>query len=460
MEDQHSLPPPPPTGGRTSLSVENGNGGSSHVGSGGSGGGPRFRSPVEQKIDKIKEKLIDVCTPVMQRIASDRTNLVFYGGIAVLCMMIIAVFTVDKGLEDAGAWNFGDSSPIEHHGSGAIMMGTTTEGKPLEETLLQPVPTNINIAIIGDSISRYSYLSLIYFLRWGRWFEPTLEKSNLMCEVSFKSPFHDNQLAEFFFQSGRQVQPYELCDCYKQTDEDDADHLKHIENRFYHDPKLNNTVTFLHAYGHQLALHGRIKPNEAHDRSKWDFINQQNGLLQHEYKEPIWKYDDWADVVTEYLAKLQPKPDYVIVNAGQFENEFGNANSKSKEVSKKFANALKQLGIKASVWKTTTYQKGGEGFNKQQELTDMYMCELLGNCLDLSWTKSVVDFLYWDDRHFYEPIYRAMNEQLLAMLGLLPKEYNARIRKEKIMKGYVDESDNEYVFHMSGIDDEDDDDSV
>ena len=50
-----------------------------------------------------------------------------------------------------------------------------------------------------------------------------------------------------------------------------------------------------------------------------------------------------------------------------------------------------------------------------------------------------------------------MNEQMLESLGLLPRGYTSKIRKEKILKGYVDESENEYVFHMEGTDDEDDD---
>jgi hypothetical protein len=46
-----------------------------------------------------------------------------------------------------------------------------TSSHPLEHIDLQkiPVPRNLNIVMIGDSVTRYQYISLVYFLKFGTW---------------------------------------------------------------------------------------------------------------------------------------------------------------------------------------------------------------------------------------------------------------------------------------------------
>jgi hypothetical protein len=400
---------------------------------------------VEEMMEKTKEWLIDKGQEIAGRIAGDRRNTIFYTSVALLCGMIIAMFVIDK--EEVEDLAFPDG--------GGSMMGATVEGKLLPENMLQPVPTGVNIVIIGDSISRYGYLSLVYFLRWGRWFEPTLEKSNLVNERSFESLFHDNAFGEFYFQTSRMLQPYELCDCYKDEDaEAEKATEKHIENRYYHDPELKNTVTFLHAYGHQNAIHGRIKASEAYNISKWDWHKEEKHLVRHEFSDPEWEYDSWAEMIEEYLVQLDRKPDYVIVNAGQWSNNFG---PDGEEVSRAFADSLKHLGSTKSMWKTTTYAKGGALMRDENPETDEYMCKLLPNCFDVSWTKEVMDHLYWDERHFFEPVYRAMNEEMLQMMGYLPKGYK-KLSKYHLLKGYSTESKNEYPSANGDTKGEDDED--
>lgn len=133
----------------------------------------------------------------------------------------------------------------------------------------------------------------------------------------------------------------------------------------------------------------------------------------------------------------------MIVNAGQWENDFG---PNGRETSKQFADALNKLkGVKKSIWKTTTYGKDGEilGAGDDALETDTHMCEILRNCFNVSWTKDVRDYLFWDDRHFFEPVYRAMNEEMLELLGYLPPGY-AKLHKGTILKDYGPGSANEY----------------
>jgi hypothetical protein len=348
-------------------------------------------------------------------VGDSSANAVFYSAMAIFCGLVLAF----SATRSAGV---SMPTPIEPV---AIL------GEFFESDLLQNRPTDVSIVIIGDSVSRYGYLSLVYFLRWGRWFEPDLEINNLVNENSFKSPFHDDLFGEFYFQSSRLLEPYELCDCYKDTSFDENKALgRHIiENRYYHDPELNNTVTFIHAYGHENVIHGRIKADETH-ASKWDWHKSEKKLVQNKFTDTTWHYKNWAEVITNYVRHLQPHPDFVIVNAGQWSNQFG---PKDKSVSQEFADALVQGKFKGAIWKTTTHKKGGHAMNADVPKTDDYMCRLLGACFNISWTQNLMDHLYWDDRHFYEPVYRVLNEDMLQVMGYLPKGY-AKFDRTKLFK--------------------------
>jgi hypothetical protein len=372
------------------------------------------------KLDKAKEWFSDTSTEIMGRVAGDRTNVLFYSCVMLLCGLMVVMFVV--GTEEVV-----EITMSEEEG----LMGVTIQSKLPLEDLLQPVPTNVNIVIIGDSLSRYGYLSLVYFLRWGRWFEPTLEKSNLMDERSFKSLFHDDAFGEFYFQSSRLLQPYELCDCYngggEQQPPDKTAYV--IENRYYHDPELNNTVTFLHAFGHQDMIHGRIAASEAYDTAKWDWQKEEKKLVQHQFTGTLWSFNQWHDVVEKYVSELDPKPEFAVVNAGMWSNSFG---PKGEDVSRQFALAMDDQHFKKSIWKTTTFREGGVPMTEDAEATDKYMCDLLPDCFDISWTKDLRKDNYWDKKHFYEPVYRVINEELLEMMGYLPRGY-AKFDKKKLL---------------------------
>ena len=373
------------------------------------------------KLDKMREWVNDTSTEIMSRVAGDRTNILFYSCVTLLCGLMVTLFVVGK--EEAADFTLSEAEGL---------LGVTVQSKLPHEDLLQPIPTNVNIVIIGDSLSRYGYLSLVYFLRLGRWFEPDLEKNNLMDERSFRSPFHDDVFGEFYFQSSRLLQPYELCDCYKGDYlEEEPEYMASyvIENRYYHDPELNNTVTFLHAFGHQTTIHGRIHAKEAYDTAKWDWQKNEKKLVQHKFSSPVWTYADWHDVVEKYVSEINPKPEFAVVNAGQWSNTFG---PKGEDVSRKFASALDDQHFRKAIWKTTTFREGGEPMTEDAEATDKYMCDLLPDCLDISWTKDLRDDLYWDEKHFYEPVYRVINEELLETMGYLPRGY-AKFDKKKLL---------------------------
>lgn len=99
------------------------------------------------------------------------------------------------------------SGSSKSHGS---MGGSINFKTPENHRQVQVRPTNVSLVIVGDSIARYSYLSLVYFLRWGRWFDPGLDRSNLVNEQSFDNPFHEETFHEFYYQTNLMLQPFEV----------------------------------------------------------------------------------------------------------------------------------------------------------------------------------------------------------------------------------------------------------
>jgi hypothetical protein len=123
----------------------------------------------------------------------------------------------------------------------------------------------------------------------------------------------------------------------------------------------------------------------------------------------LWRYKNWSDIVNHHLSKLQPKPKFVVVNAGLWPHDFTNAT-----VLTSVRHALDQHGM-IGIYKTTT-----KPFADMSTMTDPYeveACRILHYCLNLSWTGELnnrEDFV--DDKHFKASINRRFNEQLLDLV--------------------------------------------
>jgi hypothetical protein len=352
---------------------------------------------------------------VLNSAGGERTNYIFATSMVVLFIVIAVMANTDTGMDNANSHRVG--------GLDLGTLGMSTKAKvPEIHRQKQPIPTDINIVIVGDSVARYGYLSLVYFLRWGRWFDPGLEASNLVNEGSFDNPFHNNTYHEFFFQTSRMLQPYELCDCHKGAAHPNMRKYV-IENRYYHDPVNRNSVTFFHAYGTEMGVQGRLEAEDVYT-TKWHWDTKENGLLNFHWVPPSWTYPKWEDLFANYVGKLNPKPQFAVLNSGQWNSNFGP--HEGEAVSMALHDSITKLDIKP-IWRTTTYDEKHEILNKKGDDvslgTDSYMCELFGNCLNVSWTKELDPNNFWDDRHYFEPVYRVMNEQLLDEMGYLDEDY-------------------------------------
>jgi hypothetical protein len=333
-------------------------------------------------------------------------------------------------------------------------------------SLTRPRPRNLRLAFLGDSVTRYQYLSLAYFLRWGRWFDPNTIKNHLVDAHSFRHPYHpDQDWNEFFLQSNRLLYPSESCDCQRSSSsssQQEHGHAWAVERRYFYDPIRNNTLTYINLSGNKThnpnpsgGYAGRLHAPDIFTNFQ-AYVGLPSGLLNNNNNKSSssssitasnrsWDYPTWGQVILHHVAALVPKPEIAILNAGLHAHNFGDPSVRQELVSA--LNASNVLGI----WKTTTPQKSQlasstttvTGRSNQSSLplsllspatashnagfvprpTDRQMCQELSGCLDLSWTVHLRPDLYFDDLHFREPVYRILNEDLLQQLNKLPAGY-------------------------------------
>lgn len=253
-----------------------------------------------------------------------------------------------------------------------------------------PVPRNLNILFSGDSLTRFEYLDLVYFLSYEKWVNAT-DKPNLLVEKDFDT------WNEFYNFSNRVLQPYEQCDCYRPRDK----FWLGTENRYYSDKKHNNTLTFLLKFGHWSY------------KMSWNVsdVHNSHGPLITGNKQLNMNFrNSWVPVIEERVCKLNPKPSIFIFNEGLWKDH----DLTNTTIQDGIIDALNKCNIK-SLFKTTTKKK-----NENDHMLAEYerqLCNKTDYCMDLSWTGLVPPDYYADDAHFRPPIYSFMNLQLLSILS-------------------------------------------
>jgi hypothetical protein len=271
----------------------------------------------------------------------------------------------------------------------------------------------------------------VYFLRTGRWFDPYFRKSHLTNVYSYENIFHDDIYGEYFFQTTRLLQPNEICDCVYPKGAIDQYRLgahRVIINRYFRDDERNNTVRFFHAFGHEHDMQGRLSPENVTDLEGKEHDELLNGEHHFRQQEVVWTFPSWSEVLRKHIAQLEPKPEYVVLNAGKHDTDFTEDENKVQELSQ----TMQDIGVIKAYWRTATYRIGGKLMLDENPVADEIMCKALGNCLNVSWTKDLSKLMYWDETHNWEPVYRVMNEDLLEELGFLPAGY-AKFNRSQLM---------------------------
>jgi hypothetical protein len=139
---------------------------------------------------------------------------------------------------------------------------------------------------------------------------------------------------------------------------------------------------------------------------------------RHTPHPSVWSYN-WTDLITQYIAMLPYKPDYVIFNAGIWGHDLS-----KQHIRKSIVTALRDSNM-TGIFKTTTTPDTNESHTQNRKGShDATMCKAMeGRCLNLSWTESLQGKEnYWDNWHFQPHVYEKMNKQLFDMIDELEEE--------------------------------------
>lgn len=267
-----------------------------------------------------------------------------------------------------------------------------------------PRPRNLRIVFMGDSVTRYQYIALAYFLKTGHW----------LTEGYSPNPLHTRYFGgrwnNFFQGSNSILRPEEQCDCIMQL----RGNYTHgySENRYFSNPEQGNYVAFIGRFAFQ-PMAGHWQPESAFNSTadKIDIVN---------YKQPdvlpyLWDFSAWNETIVQHIAKLVPRPDFLVFNAGIHPNHMW-----KPEVHNGILEAAKAVGI-IPIYKTTTYSKTAKrGSNHRHNSHNNLLCEIAPYCLDMSWTGDIEGpDHYYDNWHFKPDVKKRMNMQLLEYVQMI-----------------------------------------
>jgi hypothetical protein len=255
-----------------------------------------------------------------------------------------------------------------------------------------PVPRNLNILLSGDSLTRYQYLDLAYFLAHGKWINAS-ETPNMVFEKDFDS------WVEFYNFTNTNLQPYEECDCHR---DEKWNQSTLIENRYFLDIERNNSLTYLQKFGDSDYTFS-WDPSDVH--------NPHGELPKNASQLNITHRGSWVNMIPDYICQMNnPKPSVFIFNSGLWTNK----DLVNETIQDEIIDALNKCDIK-SIFKTTT--KMVRQRDRQWKEYENQLCNKTDHCYDLSWTGVVPTEMYWDKMHFRAPTYSYMNIQLLSLLS-------------------------------------------
>jgi len=217
-----------------------------------------------------------------------------------------------------------NSSQVDHN--------VTTTQSPGRTNSSNSVPSNLHIAFMGDSVTRFQYVSLVHYLHTHQWVQET-DRPNIL---SNKGLHH---WLDFYNVSSSLVQ--DKCDCHRGPGKINLD--RSFENRYYSDTANNNHVAFIRKMG-RAETHGHWDPSTAFSIERAATDIQTNSSMMYQ-----WQHASWADSIRQHVAKLSPKPDYLVFNAGLWKgHDLGDP-----VVLRAIREALDQTGIRG-IYQTTT----------------------------------------------------------------------------------------------------------
>ncbi len=246
---------------------------------------------------------------------------------------------------------------------------------------------NQNIVMVGDSLMRYQYLSLVYLTHTY-----ALYPENLWPSILWEKGF--DSWVQFFNASNMLLFPNEYCDCFRTT------LLEACENRYYYHNKRNISISYIAYMGDEIGpkVHGHWSPNS-------NETNHKYFAPSHAFIPYNWEADSIQEALFDHVAKMRPTPSVLIINAGAWPNFYRDEGHRNSVLN--LATSL----FDRVIWKTTSYDQNNVG------MSSYGICKHAGiECLSLEWTKYLKATDYTDRLHFQAYVYNDITIQLILQL--------------------------------------------
>jgi hypothetical protein len=211
---------------------------------------------------------------------------------------------------------------------------------------------NSHIVMIGDSLMRYQYISLVYYLTTQRWSceEPGLPNES---EGAWKEVGPADGWPSYHYTSNRRLGCNEICDCFRGRGFDPGSGVR--ENRFWHDCALNISVSLFFWLPDRTPLLGRYNGTPLQAGLTTHPACEQCSTFRYPttltYDEAYeYSYMDILSFLRAEVPKLRPS--MVMINSGAWVHHELRNNSTFTSAFGEALMASASGGV--GVWKTTT----------------------------------------------------------------------------------------------------------
>jgi hypothetical protein len=266
-------------------------------------------------------------------------------------------------------------------------------------------PHNLRLAFFGDSTCRHLFLMLTAFLHNGTM--PANDdppKPNLI-EGGFAT---HRAYEEFIVRSYNSTL---ACNCYTPPGVFQPwglNHLKRWQNIYYHDDK-DNYITHITKQG-SFEAHGHWDATQIYSNATYHRRVANTSATTTTYPPGYFLWaSDWVQTIRYHIAKLRPKPKFLVINAGLWPHDLHNAT-----ILQQMRQALDEHDM-VGIYKTTHKQLGDN--SSLVAPYEQLACQVFHYCWNLSWTAQENDPAdYQDKAHFRPTVNGKMTEQLLRLL--------------------------------------------
>jgi hypothetical protein len=245
----------------------------------------------------------------------------------------------------------------------------------------------------------------MHYLHTGCWIQESM-RPNLVEEKTFHGWNDFFNYSTHYFNGPNNF----LCDCFRRDvvkgRRASIDRTTIFENHYYYDSCRDNLITYSAKFG-ATPFRGHWQPQAL------PFSISLDATALHD-SPFLWTYNTWSDMIQYHLANLQPKPQFVVINAGLWANHGLN-----EIVLSSIRQTLDDVGM-IGIYKTTT--KAANDITGPLRNHDNFGCRLLHYCLLYNWTAQLSQMHYWDRLHFRAHVNNRFNDELLEIIKMIQHE--------------------------------------